>query len=97
MNIAKIDNGNITVGDYRELFPQTSFPVTGPNDDFFAENGCLKVSMFKEHDRATQMLVGCGPYEENGVVYTVSVQTRPDPIQTITIESSGDSITGGSA
>jgi len=97
MNIAKIDNGNITVGDYRELFPQTSFPVTGPNDDFFAENGCLKVSMFKEHDRATQMLVGCGPYEENGVVYTVSVQTRPDPIQTITIESSGDSITGGNA
>jgi len=97
MDIAKIENGNITVGDYRELFPQTSFPITGPDDNFFTENGCLKVSMFKEHDRATQMLVGCGPYEENGVVYTVSVQTRPEPIQTITIESSGDSIGGGAS
>jgi hypothetical protein len=97
MDIAKLENGNITVGDYKELFPNTSFPLTGPNDDFFNENGCLKVSMFKEHDRATQMLVGCGPYEENGVVYTVSVQTRPEPIQTITIESSGDSIGGGAS
>jgi hypothetical protein len=97
MDIAKLENGNITVGDYKELFPNTSFPLTGPDDNFFTENGCLKVSMFKEHDRATQMLVGCGPYEENGVVYTVSVQTRPEPIQTITIESSGDSIGGGAS
>jgi hypothetical protein len=80
MNIAKIDNGNITVGDYRELFPQTSFPITGPNDDFYTENGCLKVSMFKEHDRATQMLVGCEPYLEDGVVYTVRVDVRPEPV-----------------
>jgi hypothetical protein len=88
MDIAKLENGNITVGDYRELFPQTSFPITGPNDDFYTENGCLKVSMFKEHDRATQMLVGCGAYLENGVVYTVEVQNRPDPIvETITIDS----------
>jgi len=95
MNIAKLIDGQLVVADYRELFKETSFPVTGPNDDFFAENNCLKVSVFKEHDRATQMLVGCGAYEENGVVYTVEVQTRPEPIQTITIESSGDSIGGG--
>ena len=87
MNIAKLENGNITVGDYRELFPQTSFPITGPDDNFFTENGCLKVSMFKEHDRATQMLVGCGPYEENGMVYTVRVETRPEPVIQITVAS----------
>jgi hypothetical protein len=88
MDIAKLENGNITVGDYKELFPNTSFPLTGPDDNFFTENGCLKVSMFKEHDRATQMLVGCGAYLENGMVYTVEVQTRPDPVvQTITIDS----------
>ena len=97
MNIAKLIDGQLVVADYKEMFKETSFPITGPNDDFFTENGCLKVSMFKEHDRATQMLVGCGPYEENGVVYTVSVQTRPEPIQTITIESSGDSIGGGAS
>ena len=94
MNIAKLENGNITVGDYRELFPQTSFPITGPNDDFYTENGCLKVSMFKEHDRATQMLVGCGPYEENGMVYTVRVEARPEPIvEIVTIDSSNGSAT----
>ena len=92
MNIAKLENGTITVGDYRELFPSTSFPVTGPNDDFFTENNCLKVSVFKDHDRATQMLVSCGAYEENGVVYTVEVQTRPDPVVTIETSSGGDSV-----
>ena len=88
MNIAKLENGTITVGHYRDLFPNTSFPLTGPNDDFFTENGCLKVNIFKEHSRATQMLVGCDPYVENGMVYTVEVQTRPDPVvETITIDS----------
>ena len=88
MNIAKLIDGNLVVADYRELFKETSFPATGPNDDFFTENNCLKVSVFKEHDRATQMLVGCGPYEENGMVYTVSVETRPEPIiETINIDS----------
>jgi len=85
MNIAKLENGSITVGDYRELFPQTSFPITGPNDDFFTENNCLKVSSFKAHDRATQMLVSCDPYEENGVVYTVTIQAKPQE-ETVTID-----------
>jgi hypothetical protein len=97
MDIAKIDNGNITVGDYRYLFPDTSFPVTGPNDDFYTENGCLKVKVFKEHDRSTEMLVGCDPYEENGVVYTVNVATRPDPVEVIVVDSGNgaSSIPGG--
>ena len=36
MLIAKV-NGNtvLEVADYRELFPDTSFPTNGPNDDFF--------------------------------------------------------------
>ena len=91
MDIAKLENGTITVGNYRELFPNTSFPVTGPNDDFFVENGCLKVSSFKAHDRATEMLIGCEPYEENGVVYTVTVATRPEP-EVIEASSGADSV-----
>ena len=88
MDIAKLIDGQLVVADYREMFKETSFPATGPNDDFFTENDCLKVSVFKEHDRATQMLVGCGAYVEDGMVYTVEVQTRPDPVvETITIDS----------
>ena len=89
MNIAKLENGSITVGDYRELFPNTSFPVTGPNDDFYAENGCMKVNIFKEHDRATQMLVGCDPYEENGMVYTVTIQDKPQVEEIIVASDNG--------
>ncbi len=91
MDIAKLDNGNIVVGNYKELFPNTSFPITGPNDDFFTENNCLKVSQFKAHDRATEMLVGCNPYEENGIVYTVTVQTRPEP-EVIEASQGADSV-----
>lgn len=89
MDIAKIDNGSITVGDYRYLFPDTSFPVTGPNDDFYTENSCLKVSVFKEHDRASQMLVGCDPYIENDVVYTVRVEARPQQEEIIVASDNG--------
>lgn len=92
MNIAKLENGTITVGHYRDLFPNTSFPISGPNDDFFTENNCLKVSVFKTHNRDTEMLVGCEPYEENGVIYTVEVQTRPDPVETIEVSVGGDSV-----
>ena len=98
MNIAKLIDGQLVVADYREMFKETSFPATGPNDDFFTENNCLKVSSFKAHDRATQMLVSCGAYIEDGVVYTVEVQTRPEPIiETITIDygNGADSISGG--
>ena len=89
MDIAKIDNGGITVGDYRYLFPDTSFPVTGPNDDFYTENGCLKVKVFKEHDRANQMLVGCDPYIEGDVVYTVRVESRPQQDEIIVASDNG--------
>jgi hypothetical protein len=92
MNIAKLENGNIIVGNYCELFPNTSFPVTGPNDDFFTENGCLKISQFKPHDRDTQMLVGCEPYIEEGIVYTVNVQTKPQETVTIDLGNGADSI-----
>lgn len=93
MLIAKIDNGAITVGDYCELFPNTSFPVTGPNDDFYAENGCAKVSAFKPHDRKTQMLAGCEPYLEDGIVYTVQVVDKPTPVESVVIMDSSSTST----
>ena len=98
MFIAKIENGVITVGNYRELFPNTSFPVTGPNDDFFAENGCAKVSIFKPHDRDTEMLIACDPYLEDGLVYTVQVVSRPAPaiIETALGEDFGTGATAAS-
>jgi hypothetical protein len=61
------------VAHYKEIFRNTSFSASGPSDEFLAENGAKKVTVFKAHDRATQKLVSSDPYEEDGIIYTVSV------------------------
>ena len=61
------------VAHYKEIFRNTSFSASGPSDEFLADNGAKKVTVFKAHDRATQKLVSVDPYEEDGIVYTVSV------------------------
>ena len=77
MLIAKIENGAIAqIDDYRSLFPNTSFPVTGPNAQWLSENSCMSVTVFKAHDRATQRLVPAEPYIEDGQVFTVAVQDK---------------------
>lgn len=73
MQIAILTNP-ITVGDYRELFPYTSFPSSGPSDEFLAENNAKKVNVFKAHDRLTQKLVSCAPYEDGEFVSTIQVE-----------------------
>ena len=62
--------------DYREAFPNSSFPAAGPEDAFLAEHGYAKVNMFKEHDRATEKLVNVTPYYEAPWVYTVIVEPK---------------------
>ena len=73
MFIAKIGD-TIEVGDYRQLFPNTSFPASGPSSQFMIDNGCLPVNLFKDHDRMTQKLSQVAPYIENNEVFTVQVE-----------------------
>lgn len=77
MQIAKIEGETITVGHYRDLFPNTSFSTNGPNADWFVENNCLGVTVFKPHDRETQHLISCDPYIEDNQVFTVRVEDKP--------------------
>lgn len=65
----------ITVGDYRELFANTSFNANGPTDEFLAENNAKKVSLFKAHDRLTQKLVSCAAYDDGEFVSMVQVES----------------------
>lgn len=75
MNIALIDGTKVTrIGDYRELFPNTSFTSAGPTDDFLTQNNALRVSVFLPHDRTTHKLVSCVPYIDGAFVYTVKVE-----------------------
>lgn len=65
----------ITVGDYRELFANTSFPASGPSDEFLAENNAKKVTLFKAHDRLTQKMVQCAAYDDGEFVSMVQVES----------------------
>jgi hypothetical protein len=72
MQVAILTNP-ITVGDYRELFANTSFPTSGPSAEFLAENNAKKVTLFKAHDRLTQKLVSSAAYDDGEFVCMVQV------------------------
>ena len=61
------------VAPYKTMFPNTSFPASGPSDEFLASAGAYKVSVFRPYDRATQKLVPCDPVVEDGFAYVVQV------------------------
>jgi hypothetical protein len=64
------------VAHYKQIFSNVSFPASGPSDAFLAERGAYKVSLFRDHDRATQKLVPCEPVIENGFAYVVAVENK---------------------
>ena len=66
---------NGKVSHYKDAFPNTSFPASGPSDSFLAYAGAVKVSMFRPHT-ATQKLVPCDPVVENGFAYVVKVENK---------------------
>jgi len=74
MLIALLDGTTVTtVGDYRALFPNTSFGPNGPDDEFLAVNNAKRVNVFLPYDAATQKLVPADPYIQGDWVYTVKV------------------------
>lgn len=79
MLIALVSGSTVTqVGDYKELFPNTSFPPSGADAEFLAANGAMPVNLFKAHNRATEKLVTCEPYIEGLFVYTVTVEAKTE-------------------
>ena len=64
------------IAHYREFFPNVSFPASGPSDEYLAGASAVKVSLFLDHDRATQKLVSCDPYVQDGWAYTVRVEDK---------------------
>lgn len=77
MQIAIIEGASVVrIGDYRELFPNTSFPPSGPSQDWMQENNCVGVTVFKTHDRRAEKLVPVSPYLEDGQAFTVVVEAK---------------------
>ena len=66
------------VAHNKEVFKNVSFPASGIPDSFLEQEGALKVSVHKPYDPATQVLVPCEPYVEDGFAYTVKVVNKAD-------------------
>lgn len=64
------------VKHYKEMFANVSFGAAGPTDDFLADNNAVKVSVFREHDRAIEKLQSCDPVIEDGFAYIVEVVAK---------------------
>ena len=71
MMIAKLDGSTIgEIADYKSLFPNTSFPKSGPDSNWLAANSCAEVVVFLAYDSATQKNESVTPYLSDGKVYT---------------------------
>lgn len=83
MLIAQLTDGVVTnVADYQSMFPDTSFPSSGANAQFLAENNCLGVTVFKPHNSITEKLVAVAPYIEDNQVFTIAVEAMtPEELQ----------------
>lgn len=88
MLIAKIQDGQvINVSDYREMFPNTSFPASGPDAEFLEANNCMTVTVWKPYDQLTEKLASVTPYIEGNTVYTIAVE----PLTASEIEANTES------
>jgi len=74
MRIAKVSGDNIQIRDHTFFFPNTSFPKSGPNQDFLDMNGYLRVFDSVPYDASTQKMVPITPTVAAGAVYTVEAQ-----------------------
>lgn len=75
MIVAIVNNDIIEqTGELAVLFPNVSFPASGPSAEWMAENNLVPVTYFKLHNAATEKLVNVEPYLEGGAVYAVAVE-----------------------
>jgi hypothetical protein len=71
MKIAILDGSTVgEIADHKSLFPNTSFPKSGPDVTWLAANSCAEVVTFLAFDSATQTCDGVDPYLDDGKVYT---------------------------
>lgn len=72
MHYAIVKDGQIkNFGTIARLFPNSSFPADGPNDQFIEENNLVLAHQDLSFDSSTHKLEYCDPYLLDGVVYYV--------------------------
>ena len=79
MQIAIIkDNTVITMGEHQKLFPNVSFPSSGPTSDWMTENSVMPVTVFRPYNGLTEKSTSVDPYIEDGAVYLHKIEALDD-------------------
>ena len=74
MLIAIVDGSSIQrLGHYKTMFPNVSFPASGPDADWMNQNNAKFVLSTKDFDRTTHRIESVDPYVEGDYVYNVRV------------------------
>ena len=90
MNYAIIDGTTVkSTGTIKQLFPNTSFTVAGPNANFLTSNNVVEIIEYLDCTKPTQKLTTVNPYYVQGEnkVYTVRVDSTTSYEQTALINS----------
>lgn len=75
MIVAIVKNDAIEqTGELSVLFPNVSFPASGPEPEWMEEQGIVPVTYFKPYESLTHKLTPVEPYLENGEVFAVTVE-----------------------
>ena len=83
MQIAIIKDNEIEkIGEYRDLFPNVSFPKSGPPADWMTQNSVMVVDVNRSYDGATQKSTRVDPYIEDNVVYLHKIESLTDSEKT---------------
>ena len=83
MNYAIIDGTTVkSTGTIQQLFPNTSFSITGPNADFLTENNVVELVENLSYTTPTQKLSTVDAYVEGGKAYNVRVENTTADEQT---------------
>ncbi len=74
-----VDGTTVTkTGTIYELFPNTSFPESGPPTSFVSENNLLEITEWLATSKPDQKLTSVDVYLESGKAYSVKVETCTD-------------------
>ena len=83
MQIAKIkDNQVESMGEHKMLFPNVSFPSSGPTSDWMTENSVMVVAVNRSYDKMTEKISKVDPYIEDNVVYLHRIESLTDSEKT---------------
>jgi hypothetical protein len=85
MKIAMLDSNDIVlaINEHQYLFPDVSFPESGPTTDWMAANNVVPAVTSQTYDPLTQKSVSVIPYVSAGVAYTTKIESLTESQKTV--------------